>query len=105
MNTNNDLSQRVRDMVDEVSHLAENDPRSEMIAQMIDACLKMAKEGHDTGQVKLVTHAIKEMRYAYQVFNRYKGTRKVSIYGSARTPEDHRDYIAAFGIWKANGRS
>ena len=95
MNKNEDLAQRVRDMVDDVGQLPNADPRREMVAQMIDACLKMAKEGHDTGQVKLVTHAIKEMRYAYQVFNRYKGTRKVSIYGSARTPEDHPDYIAA----------
>ena len=35
------------------------------------------------------------MRYAYQVFNRYIGIRKVSIYGSARTPERDPDYIAA----------
>lgn len=95
MSTNNDLAHRVRDLVDEVGQLGEGDPRSEMVAQMIDACLKMAKEGHDSGQVKLVTHAIKEMRYGYQVFNRYKGIRKVSIYGSARTPEEHPDYIAA----------
>ncbi|MDP7008820.1 MAG: TIGR00730 family Rossman fold protein [Phycisphaerales bacterium] len=95
MSTNNDLTQRVGAMVDEIGSLEEHDPRREMIVQMIDACLKMAKEGHDSGQVKLVTHAIKEMRYAYQIFNRYRGTRKVSIYGSARTPEDHRDYIAA----------
>ena len=95
MNSKNDLTQRVRDMVDEVSDLTEGDVRLELVAQMIDACLKMAKEGHDTGQVKLVTHALKEMRYGYQVFNRYKGIRKVSIYGSARTPEDHPDYITA----------
>lgn len=95
MSSNNDLTQRVRDMVDEVSHLDEGDVRLEMVVQMIDACLKMAKEGHDTGQVKLVTHALKEMRYGYQIFNRYKGIRKVSIYGSARTPEDHPDYTAA----------
>jgi len=106
MSTNNEIAQQVRDMVGDVSQLDEGDARLEMVAQMIDACLKMAKEGHDTGQVKLVTHAIKEMRYAYQIFNRYKGIRKVSIYGSARTPEDHPDYIAAaeFGrqIAKAN---
>jgi len=81
-----------------------NDPRPVMIAQMIDACLKMAKEGHDTGQIKLVTYALKEMRYAYQVFNRYTGIRKVSIYGSARTPEDQPDYkmAAKFGKLMAN---
>ncbi len=52
MSTNNDFAQRVRDMVDEVGQLPENDPRQEMVAQMIDACLKMAKEGHDTGKLR-----------------------------------------------------
>lgn len=106
MGSKNDLARRVRDLVGEVSELNEGDIRREMVAQMVETCLKMAKEGHDSGQVKLVTHAIKEMRYAYQIFNRYRGIRKVTIYGSARTPEQHPDYIAAAsfgrGIAKAN---
>ncbi len=89
------LHNHIEAMVEEVSDLELNDPRREMISQMVDTCLKMAREGHDSGQIKLVTHALKEMRYAYQVFNRYRGTRKVSIYGSARTEESNRDYIAA----------
>ena len=89
------MQETILNLVDQVSDLNSGDPRREMISQMIDACLKMAKEGHDSGQVKLVTHALKEMRYAYQVFNRYSGIRKVSIYGSARTPEENPDYVAA----------
>ena len=95
MSSNKNVQDRILEIVDDVSDLPIDDPRREMISQMVDTCLKMAKEGHDSGQVKLVTHALKEMRYAYQVFNRYAGIRKVSIYGSARTPEDHPDYIAA----------
>ena len=89
----------VQSQIDELVSLScehgSNDPRPAMVAQMIDSCLKMAKEGHDSGQIKLVTYALKEMRYAYQVFNRYIGIRKVSIYGSARTPEDNPDYKVA----------
>jgi hypothetical protein len=95
MSSKDNVQNRILEIVDHVSDLAKEDPRREMISQMVDTCLKMAKEGHDSGQVKLVTHALKEMRYAYQVFNRYEGIRKVSIYGSARTPEDDPDYIAA----------
>jgi uncharacterized protein (TIGR00730 family) len=95
MSSNKNVQDRILEIVDDVSDLPIDDPRREMISQMVDTCLKMAKDGHDSGQVKLVTHALKEMRYAYQVFNRYAGIRKVSIYGSARTPEDHPDYIAA----------
>ena len=35
------------------------------------------------------------MRYAYRVFNKYAGAYRVSIFGSARTPENHPDYQAA----------
>jgi uncharacterized protein (TIGR00730 family) len=65
------------------------------VAEMMRTALKFLKDGADTGQLKLVTTALKEMRYAYRVFNRYRGTRKISIFGSARTPEDHPDYAAA----------
>jgi uncharacterized protein (TIGR00730 family) len=65
------------------------------VAEMVRTALKFLRDGADTGQLKLVTAALKEMRYAYRVFNRYRGTRKISIFGSARTPEDHADYAAA----------
>ncbi len=65
------------------------------VADMMRTALKFLKDGADTGQLKLVTSALREMRYAYRVFNRYRGVRKISIFGSARTPEDHPDYIAA----------
>ncbi len=66
-----------------------------LVTQLIQTCLKLIPDGHDTGQLKLLNSALKEMRYAYRVFNRYRGSRKISIFGSARTPEDHPDYLAA----------
>jgi uncharacterized protein (TIGR00730 family) len=95
MSSKENVQKNILTLVDSVGDFAEKDPRRDMICQMVDTCLKMAKEGHDDGQVKLVSHALKEMRYAYQVFNRYIGIRKVSIYGSARTPEGDPDYVAA----------
>ncbi len=35
------------------------------------------------------------MRYAYRVFGQYRDPHKVSIFGSARTPVGHPDYLAA----------
>lgn len=65
------------------------------VAEMLRTAVKLLKDGADTGQLKLVNAALKEMRYAYRVFNRYRGVRKISIFGSARTPEAHPDYHAA----------
>jgi uncharacterized protein (TIGR00730 family) len=74
------------------------DPESfagEMIAELIQTSLRLIPDGHDTGQLKLLNRALKDMRYAYRVFNRYRGRRKIAIFGSARTPEIHPDYVAA----------
>lgn len=68
---------------------------SDLVSQLIHNSLKMLSEGHDIGQLKLITRAMKEMRYAYRVFNKYGGSRRISIFGSARTPEDHPDYHLA----------
>ena len=74
------------------------DPKSfegELVTQLIQTSLRMITEGHDHGQLKLMNRALKEMRYAYRIFNRHPGDRRVSIFGSARTPEEHPDYHAA----------
>lgn len=69
--------------------------KGRLIAQLIETGLKLIPDGHDTGQVKLLTSAFKEMRYAYRVFNKYRGIPKITIFGSARTPPAHPDYVAA----------
>ena len=68
---------------------------SDLVLQLIQTSLKLHVEKHDTGQLKLITRALKEMRYAFRIFNQYTGSKRISIFGSARTPEDHPDYIAA----------
>jgi uncharacterized protein (TIGR00730 family) len=68
---------------------------SELVKQIIETALKLLTEKHDLGQLKVISRAIKEMRYAYRVFNNYKTGPCISIFGSARTPEDHSDYTVA----------
>lgn len=68
---------------------------SKLIKDLITTGLKLIPDGRDTGELKLITTAIKEMRYAYRVFGQYRDPHKVSIFGSARTPVGHPDYLAA----------
>lgn len=63
--------------------------------QMIQTSLKFLRDNHDISQLKLVTRALKEIRYAYSIFNKYSRSPCISIFGSARTPENHPDYQAA----------
>lgn len=68
---------------------------ADLIQQIIYSSLKMLNENYDRGQLKLMTRAFKEMRYAYSIFNQYRGKRCVSLFGSARTPSSHPDYQTA----------
>lgn len=68
---------------------------ADLIRQQIQTSLRMLSEGHNTGQLKLMTRALKEMRYAYRIFNDYPDSHRISIFGSARTPEDHPEYKVA----------
>jgi uncharacterized protein (TIGR00730 family) len=67
----------------------------ELVAEIMLSGLKLVADGADTGQLKLVRTSLKEMRHAYRIFNPYRGTRKISIFGSARTPPSDPDYAMA----------
>ncbi len=72
-----------------------DDYDTKLVRELITAALKLIPDGRNTGELKLMTAAMKELRYAYRVFGQYADTHKVTIFGSARTPEDHADYKAA----------
>lgn len=72
-----------------------NTLEGEIITQLIRTSIKLLHEGHDMGQLKLINKSMKEMRYAYRIFNQYRDKQFISIFGSARTPESHPDYLAA----------
>lgn len=63
-----------------------------LVKELLVAGLKLIPDGRDTGELKLITAAVKELRYAYRVFGQYPDPHKVTIFGSARTPAEHPDY-------------
>jgi uncharacterized protein (TIGR00730 family) len=65
---------------------------SKLVRDLISAALKLIPDGRDTGELKLITATVKELRYAYRVFGQYREPHKVTIFGSARTPASHADY-------------
>jgi uncharacterized protein (TIGR00730 family) len=58
----------------------------ELIEEMIMTALKMARDKMGTGDLKLMSRSLKEMRYAAKIFAAYRHFRKVCVFGSARTP-------------------
>ncbi|RMF72596.1 MAG: cytochrome D ubiquinol oxidase subunit II, partial [Planctomycetota bacterium] len=70
-------------------------PNQDLYEQMLVTLCRLARDGADRGDVKLLHKSLAELRYAMKVFAPYRETRKVSIFGSSRTPEGHPDYQAA----------
>ena len=67
----------------------------DVLADLMVAITRLARDGAHRGDLKLLTNAFKELRYAFKVFAPYHDVRKVSIFGSARTPADHPEYLQA----------
>ncbi len=66
-----------------------------LLSQMMVTITRLAADGADRGDLKILNAALRELRYGFKVFAPYAGIPKVSIFGSARTPESHPQYIEA----------
>ncbi len=67
----------------------------DLLQEMLVTVCRLAHDNTDRGSVKLLNKALAELRYAFKVFAPYEGVRKISVFGSARTPEDGEDYRTA----------
>ena len=69
--------------------------RTELARQLMTTAAKMVLEEASVGDLKLVNSTVKELRWAFKVFSRHRGTRKVSVFGSARTQPGEPAYEQA----------
>jgi hypothetical protein len=67
----------------------------DVLADLMVAITRLARDGAHRGDLKLLTNSFKELRYAFKVFAPYHDVRKVSVFGSARTPSDQPEFVHA----------
>jgi uncharacterized protein (TIGR00730 family) len=72
----------------------------EAVADIIENALKILADVKDTGDVRVIQTAVREMRYAYRLFAPYAKVRKVTIFGSARTAPNRQEYQQAVDFGK-----
>jgi uncharacterized protein (TIGR00730 family) len=89
-----DLDREIADLVAEAGRRVDERDR-EIVSEMIVTTIKLLKDGTDRGDLKLVNSALKELRYSFLVFSRYRDVPKVTMYGSARTRPDSPNYELA----------
>ena len=69
--------------------------KNNLIEEMIITALVMGKDGINDGDLKLYNRALKENRASSKVFGPYDASRKVSMFGSARTQPGESEYQTA----------
>ena len=57
----------------------------DLVEDVVENALKLLHDVEDRGDVRVIQTAIRELRYAFKLFAPYANTRKVTIFGSART--------------------
>ena len=72
----------------------------ETVADIIESALKILTDIEDSGDVKVISTALRELRYAFRLFAPYADSRKVTIFGSARTQPAKLEYQQAAELGK-----
>jgi uncharacterized protein (TIGR00730 family) len=66
-----------------------------MLLEMLVTAVRTGRMDIAPGEFKLFNRTLKELRHAEEVFKPWRDTRKVAVFGSARTAPDEPEYKAA----------
>ena len=67
----------------------------DLVEDIIVNALKLLTDVKDRGDARVIRTAVRELRYAFRLFAPYRETRKVTIFGSARTEPAKPEYREA----------
>lgn len=73
----------------------------DLIQTIKESADKLAADGSSRGDLKVISRTIRELRYAFKVFAPYRKKRKVTVFGSARTPPTDASYQEAVHLGRA----
>ena len=73
----------------------------DLVEDIIETALRLIDDKADRLDMKVITSTLKELRYSSKVFAPFRGRRKVTVFGSARTKPDQAEYQQAVAFAKA----
>jgi len=85
---------RVEDFLREIQPDAP-EPAAQYVRELMVTAIRLLEDGASIADVRLLNAAVRELRYAFRTFARYRGVRKVTAFGSARTTETEPAYRQA----------
>ncbi|MFC6335793.1 TIGR00730 family Rossman fold protein [Pseudomonas sp. CCM 7891] len=85
--------------------IAPNSPNTPLYRDMILTVLRMAQDDRNRWNAKITLQTIRELDHAFRVLEQFKGRRKVTVFGSARTPVESPLYALAREVGAVLARS
>lgn len=82
-------------LLDQLKEIPTDVAYPEKFKEMVYQVIKLAKETRSLHDLNIIQSTLKELRQANHLFTPYRDTRKVCIFGSARTPESNPHYQMA----------
>jgi uncharacterized protein (TIGR00730 family) len=83
-----ELRRRIQELIDHKG----GGYNQEIVADIIENALKLLTDVKSRGDVRVIQTALRELRYAFRLFAPYSDTRKVTMFGSARTQPTRMEY-------------
>ncbi len=72
-----------------------SDRVSDLIQMIKESADKLAADRTSRGDLKIISRALRELRWAFKVFSPYRSRKKVTVFGSARTRPHEATFQAA----------
>ncbi len=66
--------------------------RDDLLSDLRTTIDKLEQDAAATGDLKILSRSLRELRYAFKIFSDYRMTKKVTVFGSARTPPEAPAY-------------
>ncbi|MCV4287304.1 LOG family protein [Pseudomonas capsici] len=97
-----DITSKIEEHINQVAPDSHNLP---LYRDMMLTVLRMAEDGRNRWDAKITLQTLRELDRAFRVLERFKGRRKVTVFGSARTPVEHPLYAQARNLGEKLARS
>jgi len=96
-----ELRKRIRELI----ALQGGGHNPDLVEDIVLNGLKLLEHVEHRGDVKVIQTALRELRHSFRVFAPYGNTRKVTIFGSARTRADRVEYQQAVEFGRKAARA
>jgi uncharacterized protein (TIGR00730 family) len=95
------LTKQDQNLIEELIQQHGGGENADLAQDIVETALRLLDDKADRLDVKVITAALKELRYASKIFAPFRGRRKVTVFGSARTKPDAAEYQQAIAFGKA----